>query len=158
MASFNKHHHEHDSERLPEDVRGVADQLRALPVDAPDGLEDRVYQASVQALRDGRSRRTGVLARIGPVKWMAPIAAAAAVGLLAWAGASWMSPATTPTDQPNVVSTVALDEHVDAALEYADLFADAAWTETLAEEAESLDDAWEPTVESWSLDGEMGAG
>ena len=158
MAASNQHDMQRESEHIPEDVRSMADQVRALPSDAPKGLEARVYDASIEALRDGRSHRGGVLAKIGPAKWMAPIAAAAAVGLLAWAGATWMAPSAPSNNQPTAVSTVALDEHVDAVLEYADLFADDAWTETLAEDAESLDDAWEPSVETWSLDGEVGAG
>lgn len=158
MAASNEHDMQRESEHIPEDVRGVADQVRALPSDAPEGLEARVYDASIGALRDGRSQRGGVLAKIGPVRWMAPISAAAAVGLLAWAGATWMAPPAPSHNQPTAVSTVALDEHVDAVLEYADLFADDAWTETLAEDAESLDDAWEPSVETWSLEGEVGAG
>lgn len=148
----------HESEHIPEDVRDVAERLRSLPTDVPEGLEARTFEASVVALREGRARRSGVLARIGPVRWMAPVAAAAAVGLLAWAGATFMAPATTPSEQPSVVTTVALDEQVSAALEYADLFADASWSETLAEDVESLDESWEPTVESWSFESELGAG
>jgi hypothetical protein len=58
----------------------------------------------------------------------------------------------------DVASNVALDEHIDDALEYADLFGGSNWNATLADDAEELDDAWEPTVESWSWNGEMGAG
>lgn len=154
MASTDRY----ESEHIPEDIRDVAERLRSLPGDAPEGLEARTFEASVAALRDGRAHRGGVLAKIGPVRWMAPVAAAAAVGLLAWAGATWMAPATTTGPEPSRVTTVALDEHVSDALEYADLFADASWTGTLSEDAETLDEAWEPTVESWSFDSDLGAG
>ncbi|MFI4916737.1 MAG: hypothetical protein ACIAS6_09570 [Phycisphaerales bacterium JB060] len=154
MASTDNY----ESEHIPEDIRDLAERLRSLPGDAPEGLESRTFEASVSALRDGRANRGGVLAKIGPVRWMAPIAAAAAVGLLAWAGATWMAPATTTGPEPSRVTTVAFDEHVSEALEYADLFADASWTGTLSEDAETLDEAWEPTVESWSFDSDLGAG
>jgi|GEM_PF-4701959 len=142
---------------IPAELHDVAEQVRALPGDAPEGLEARTFEASVAALRDG-GETGGVIGRIGPVRWMAPVAAAAAVGLLAWVGATWMLPSTTSPTDPQPVSTVALDDHVSSVLEYADLFSDASWSDTLAEDAEQLDDAWEPTVESWSLEGAMGAG
>jgi hypothetical protein len=141
---------------IPTELHDVADQVRAMAGDAPQGLEARTFEASVSALREAR-QSGGVLARIGPARWVAPVAAAAAVGLIAWAGAAWFMPAHPSPVAPSVVATVALDDHVSDVLEYADLFSDASWTDTLAEDAEELDDAWEPTVESWSLDGEMGA-
>lgn len=144
-------------EDIPSELHGVADQVRALPSDAPEGLESRTFEASVVALRAGRENG-GVIGRIGFVRWMAPLAAAAVVGLLAWAGSAWLVPPTTNPVEPNPVTTVALDDHVSDVLEYADLFSDTSWSETLAEDAEELDDAWEPTVESWSIDGELGAG
>lgn len=143
-------------EDIPSELHGVADHLRALPSDTPEGLEDRVFEASVSALREGA--QTGVVGRIGFVRWVAPIAAAAAIGLVAWVSATWLAPPSTTTVQPDPVATVALDDHVSNVLEYADLFGDSTWSDTLAEDAEELDESWEPTVESWSLDGEMGAG
>ncbi len=147
----------HQPEDIPTELQGLVGEIRALPSDAPEGLEARTFEASVSALREARLSG-GVLAKIGPVRWVTPIAAAAAVGLIAWAGAAWFMPAHPSPVEPNVVTTVALDDHVSDVLEYADLFSDTSWTGTLAEDAEELDDAWEPTVESWSIDGEMGAG
>lgn len=144
-------------EDIPSELHGVADQVRALPSDAPEGLEDRAFEASVSALREG-AHAGGVIGRVGFVRWMAPIAAAAAVGLVAWVSATWLAPPSTTTVEPNPVATVALDDHVSDVLEYADLFGDSTWSETLAEDAEELDESWEPTVESWLLDGELGAG
>ncbi|UYV11732.1 MAG: hypothetical protein NCW75_10530 [Phycisphaera sp.] len=144
-------------EDIPSELHDVADQVRALPSDAADGLEARTFEASVAALRE-EPEGGGVVGRIGFARWMAPVAAAAVVGLLAWAGAAWLVPPTTTSVDPNPVSTVALDDHVSDILEYADLFTDSSWSETLAEDVEELDDAWEPTIESWSIDGELGAG
>ncbi len=154
--------HMHESEDIPSDLRDLASQISAIPGDAPEALEARAFEASVVALREGRAN-TGVIGRIGFLRWMAPIAAAAAVGLLAWAGATWLVPASTNPTQPDRVTTVALDEHVSEALEYADLFSDTSWSDTLAEDAEQLDEAWRPTVEAWSFGGdsassELGAG
>lgn len=143
-------------EDIPTELREVADRVRAMSGDVPEGLEARTFEASVVALREGGNAGS-VIGRIGPVRWLAPIAAAAAVGLLAWAGATWMVPSTSNPVQPRPVSTVALDDHVSRVLEYASLFSDATWSDTLAEDAEQLDDAWEPSVESWSFDGELGA-
>ncbi|GIW74239.1 MAG: hypothetical protein KatS3mg103_0761 [Phycisphaerales bacterium] len=52
----------------------------------------------------------------------------------------------------------ALDEQVLEALTYVGLFADDTWAATLAEDAQELETPWEPSAESWSLDGLMGAG
>lgn len=150
--------HDDISTAIPSELQSLAGQIRALPDDAPEGLEARTFEASVVALRHAREHRGGVLARIGPVRWMAPIAAAAVVGLLAWAGATWLVPPSATSPDPSAVSVVALDEHIDEALEYANLFGGSNWNATLAEDAEELEDAWEPTVESWSWNGEMGAG
>ena len=141
---------------VPSDLRAVAEQIRAMPSDASDGLEARVFEASVSSLRDGRERPT-LAGRIGPWRWAAPLAAAAAVGLLAWAGSSWLAPA--PPATPDVaVAAAPLDEHVSDVLAYADLFDDSSWSTTVADEAEALEASWEPTIEAWSLDGEMEAG
>lgn len=145
------------SGEIPSELQDLASQIRSMPGDAPEGLEARVFGASVGALREGRAAPAGVAGRIGPMRWLAPVAAAAAVGLLAWAGASWFGPAAGGPSAPQQVSTVALDEHVSDVLEYADLFSDMSWGTTLAEDAEELDEGWELTVDSWSLESETGA-
>ncbi|MEQ8845491.1 MAG: hypothetical protein RIB58_11615 [Phycisphaerales bacterium] len=142
---------------IPHDLHDLAEQIRALPEDAPEGLETRVFDASVAELREGG--RVSVAGRIGPLRWLAPLAAAAAVALLAWAGSSLLGPSTpTTTEGPRVASNESVDEHVSDVLAYADLFGEADWSDTLVEEAEALDQDWEPTVEAWSLDGSVEAG
>ena len=150
---------------IPSDLQELAGQIRAmpdrvpgrLPGDAPEGLEARVFDASVGALRES-APMAGVAGKIGPLRWAAPLAAAAAVGLLAWAGSTWLAPSSTHQPDPSVVSTVALDDHVEDVLEYADLFSDASWGTALVEDAQELDGSWEPTVEAWTLEGETEAG
>lgn len=147
---------------IPQDLHEVASRLDALASDAPSGLEARIFATSVHELRPGVSRARlaegGVLAKIGPVRWLAPIAAAAAVGLLAWGGSMLLAPGITNPGRFDLVATVALDEHVLAALEYADLFTDLGWGDTLTRDAEALDGEWRPTIDAVSLEGELGAG
>ncbi|MGD1916858.1 MAG: hypothetical protein ACFCBV_11815 [Phycisphaerales bacterium] len=140
---------------LPEDLRELAGRIESMPSDAPKGLEARVFEASVGELATGH--HSGIAGRIGHARWIAPMAAAAALGLLAWAGASWLSPGNAVTPAPQIAQAEAFDEHVDDVLAYAGLFSDSSWDDALAEDADALEDAWEPTVESWSLDGELGA-
>ncbi|MFI4881861.1 MAG: hypothetical protein ACIAQU_04675 [Phycisphaerales bacterium JB064] len=149
--------HEDISTDIPSELQDLASQIRAMPGDAPEGLEARVFDSSVRALREGCAQPASVAGKIGPLRWIAPVAAAAAVGLLAWAGAAWLVPSNSAQPDPGRVSTVALDDHVSDVLAYADLFTDSSWGTTLAEDAQELDEGWEPTVEAWSLDSETGA-
>lgn len=148
--------HEHTD--IPHDLLDMAQRLDALAEGAPPGLEDRVFHASVAVLREAQEGHGGVLARIGLVRWLAPIAAAAAVGVLAWGGSVLLAPGVSTPGQPDRVATVALDEHVLAALEYADLFSEVGWVDTLTREAEAIEGDWQPTIDAVTLDGEMGAG
>lgn len=149
----------HKHTDIPSELLGVAHQLDALAKETPAGIEDRVYVASLPALRDGKAHRGGVLARIGPLEWLSPIAAAAAVAFLAWGLSVLLAPGVTPDGRADLIATVALDEHVIAALEYADLFAEAGWAEPLARDAEALEAHWQPMIDTvMLLDDEMGAG
>jgi len=158
----NNHTHDmHDIDNppvdLPEDLRELAGRIEAMPGDVPRGLEARVFSASVGALREHEQPSRGIVGKIGFVRWTAPVAAAAALGLLAWAGAVWLSPANTTLPQADATTVSALDEHVEDALAYADLFAVPSWGASLVEDAEALDESWEPSIDAWSLDGEYGA-
>ncbi len=155
MAHDREHNMAEVSEILPEDLRELAGRLEAMPGDTPEGLESRVFEASVGELITNDS--PAVVGRIGVMRWLAPLAAAAAVAVLAWAGSSLLSPSNSMTPEPQVAQAVALDEHVDDVLSYAGLFSDSSWDEALVEDADALEEAWEPAVEPWSLDGDLGA-
>lgn len=129
---------------VPEDVRAIADRLDALPIDAPEGLEARVYEASVGELQ-GDSDRRHVLAVIGPLRWLGPLAATAAVvgiavglaqlGGTPTAGGGGAAGATGPA--------VALDEQVADGLAFASLFS-GDWDQRASEIGDEA--AWEAVL------------
>ncbi|MEO1008368.1 MAG: hypothetical protein AAFX79_07360 [Planctomycetota bacterium] len=110
---------------IPDDVRDIADRVRALsdamPDEAPGDLEARVFAASVGTLREAREQGPpGVLAVIGP-RWLLPVGAIAALLAIAAVASVVFAPPLAPGPRESI-AVVALDEHVEAGLEYAELF------------------------------------
>jgi len=133
---------------VPEDVRAIADRLDALPVDAPQGLEARVYEASVGELQGDGGRRP-VLAVIGPLRWLGPLAATAAVvGIAVGLAQLGGTPAGGGSGADGGAAglpgpAVALDEQVADGLAFASLFS-GDWDQRASEIGDEA--AWEAVL------------
>lgn len=130
-------------------VEAALDQLaQAERLSAPTTLESRVL-ASTQALlaKSGEAEAPPVIARVSSFSWSLRIAAAIAV--MACAGAAWLAVRPTTPTAPSTPAVAALEEDIDAIISVAS-FADASFADELDKlDADTLNFGQSSTSQDW---------